>query len=118
MCKAGVLNQEDILTEEEILQGAEQDVLNKSLFIGKTPLWYYILREAQLKGQGNRLGPVGSRIVSETLYGLILESPNSILKAREWRPRFGDRVDEQGQKKFEMVDLLEFADVVNPYPPP
>jgi hypothetical protein len=38
---------------------------------GETPLWYYILREADACAAGNRLGPVGGRIVAEVLVGLI-----------------------------------------------
>ena len=36
-------------------------------FDSATPLWYYILREAEVQQDGNRLGSVGSRIVAETL---------------------------------------------------
>src|SRR5262249_33712061 len=35
------------------------------LFDGRAPLWYYILREAEVLGRGERLGPVGGRIVAE-----------------------------------------------------
>jgi hypothetical protein len=36
-----------------------------------TPLWFYILREAQVRENGKRLGPVGSRIVAEVFIGLL-----------------------------------------------
>ena len=35
----------------------------------KTPLWYYILREADVCEGGHRLGPVGGRIVAEDPHG-------------------------------------------------
>jgi hypothetical protein len=38
---------------------------------GETPLWFYILREADACAGGHRLGPVGGRIVAEVLVGLI-----------------------------------------------
>jgi hypothetical protein len=38
---------------------------------GETPLWYYILREADACTEGHRLGPVGGHIVAEVLVGLI-----------------------------------------------
>jgi hypothetical protein len=38
---------------------------------GETPLWFYILREANACTGGNLLGPVGGRIVAEVLVGLI-----------------------------------------------
>jgi hypothetical protein len=38
---------------------------------GETPLWLYILREAELLHGGDRLGPVGGRIVGEVLVGIV-----------------------------------------------
>src|SRR5271170_3366003 len=37
----------------------------------KTPLWYYILKEAELLENGERLGPLGSRLVAEVIVGGI-----------------------------------------------
>jgi hypothetical protein len=55
---------------------------------GETPLWYYILREADVRHEGNRLGPVGARIVGEVLVGLIELDPNSVLHApTDWHAR-------------------------------
>lgn len=45
--------------------------------LGETPLWYYILREADIYTGGHRLGPVGGRIVTEVLVGLIDADPTS-----------------------------------------
>jgi len=44
---------------------------------GETPLWFYILREADACDGGLRLGPVGGRIVAEVLVGLIDADPTS-----------------------------------------
>jgi heme peroxidase len=53
----------------------------------ETPLWYYILREADVRQAGNRLGPVGSRIVGEVLIGLLDLDPGSVRHAPEsWTP--------------------------------
>jgi len=55
---------------------------------GETPLWYYILREADVCEGGQRLGPVGGRIVSEVLVGLIDNDPASYRKIhQEWKPQ-------------------------------
>jgi hypothetical protein len=54
---------------------------------GETPLWYYILREADACTGGHRLGPVGGRIVTEVLVGLIDEDATSFRNDRGWRPR-------------------------------
>ena len=54
---------------------------------GETPLWYYILREADVCTGGYRLGPVGGRIVTEVLVGLIDMDASSFRRSRpEWRP--------------------------------
>jgi hypothetical protein len=50
-----------------------------------TPLWYYILAEAKALAGGLNLGPVGGRIVTETLIGLLRADPTSYLSAY---PRF------------------------------
>jgi hypothetical protein len=47
--------------------GPIQDAVIGSGFDTATPLWYYILREADVQRNGNRLSSVSSRIVAETL---------------------------------------------------
>jgi len=55
---------------------------------GETPLWYYILREADACTGGHRLGPVGGRIVTEVLVGLVDADATSYRQNnQEWRPR-------------------------------
>jgi hypothetical protein len=43
----------------------------------ETPLWLYILREADILGGGDRLGAVGGRIVGEVLVGILDADPES-----------------------------------------
>jgi hypothetical protein len=54
----------------------------------ETPLWYYVLLEAEVMGGGLRLGPVGSRIVAEVIEGALWSNPDSFLRqyGRYWRP--------------------------------
>lgn len=54
---------------------------------GETPLWYYILREADVWTGGHRLGPVGGLIVTEVLVGLIDADPTSFRHHPEWQPQ-------------------------------
>jgi Animal haem peroxidase len=65
----------------------EQVGLASTGWHGETPLWYYILREADACTGGHRLGPVGGRIVAEVLVGLIDADPTSFLRNHEWGPR-------------------------------
>ena len=79
------------LTEEELQEG-NSDELNQLLassgFLQKTPLWYYVLKEAEVQSGGNSLGEAGSRIVAETLIGQIRNDPTSYLAANlePWVP--------------------------------
>ncbi len=54
-------------------------------FARSTPLWYYVLAEAKVAADGVHLGPVGGRIVAETLIGLLRADPASYLSVD---PRF------------------------------
>ena len=50
---------------------ADEVGLRKTNWKGETPLWYYILREADIAGAGERLGPVGGRIVAEVIVAIL-----------------------------------------------
>ncbi|HEV3478015.1 MAG TPA: heme peroxidase family protein [Gaiellaceae bacterium] len=67
-----------------------------------TPLWFYILREAELN-QG-KLMRVGARIVAETFHRAIEGSTHSIVRDTAFRPSLGPN-----NTTFRMVDLLLFA---------
>ena len=75
---------------------------------GEAPLWYYILKEAELPPyNAERLGPVGGRIVAEVLVGLLQRDPNSYLYLDPaWRPS-PPIAPTAGQ--FTFVDLLKFG---------
>ena len=53
------------ITPDEIASGTDGAVAKLQGLHEKTPLWYYILKEAQVRSGGERLGPVGARIVAE-----------------------------------------------------
>jgi len=83
--------------------------LSKLGWHGETPLWYYILKEAEVRAGGERLGDVGGRIVAEVLLGLIDGDSTSYRWAEtEWRPTLPGT--QEGQ--FTVADLLRFARVV------
>src|ERR1700720_1770973 len=58
----------------------------------KTPLWYYLLSEAEVLGirrfrGGECLGPLGSRIVAEVLLGVMNADPKHYLNVDpNWKP--------------------------------
>ena len=67
-----------------------------------TPLWFYILKEAEHRECGDRLGPVGGRIVAEVLIGLLRADPASYLSLQPgWMPHLP-----ASGECFGLVDLL------------
>jgi hypothetical protein len=87
----------------EPLSDEELGILDISqVFAGNAPLWFYLLREADLRGAG-RLGPVGGRIVTEVLLGLLKGDPFSYVNVEpNWTPTLGDG-------DFTMPDLIRFV---------
>jgi hypothetical protein len=76
-------------------------------FVRSTPLWYYVLKEAEVVEGGLRLGPVGARVVAEVFVGLLESDSDSFLNAADpFVPSFGPTPG-----AFTMVDLLNFAGV-------
>ncbi|MFY0610995.1 MAG: hypothetical protein JXQ99_05670 [Hyphomicrobiaceae bacterium] len=73
------------LTETELKGGlmarspVVSQALNRNSFASRTPLWTYILAEAEIIGQGNRLGPLGSAMIADTMIGILRNDPNSYL---------------------------------------
>jgi Animal haem peroxidase len=79
-------------------------------FVSSTPLFYYILKEAEVMENGNRLGPVGGRIVAEVFLGLLQLDSRSYLRMQpDWVPT----LPAQGgtPESFRMIDFLSFAGV-------
>ena len=94
-----------------VLTPAQLTELKSSGMDRSTPLWYYILKEAEVMEQGLRLGPVGSCIVGEVFIGLLKADPTSYLAARPgWKPELPSKLPGD----FRMTDLLMFAGVVPP----
>jgi len=71
------------------------------------PLWFYVLKEAELLEGGRMLGPVGGRIVAEVLLGLLAHDPLSYLSVEpNWRPVTPMAKDDGS---FDMPQLIRFA---------
>jgi len=79
-------------------------------FDRSTPLFYYILKEAELMQDGERLGDVGGTIVAEVIVGLLQLDPSSFLSAPGWAPEL-PTMSGSVTGDFHMVDFLAFAAV-------
>jgi hypothetical protein len=98
------------LTPAEVAAEPHSALIIANGFDQETPLWFYILKEAQEKHGGLHLGAVGSRLVVETFHGLVEGSIHSILKQQNWQPT----LPAAQQTHFTMNDLLLFVNEVNP----
>ena len=77
----------DPLTPDELRTGPEAAAVEAGGFHLETPLWYYILKEAEVREGSVRLGEVGSFIVAETFVGLMLADDASYLRRQpNWSP--------------------------------
>ncbi|MGD9695344.1 MAG: heme peroxidase family protein [Thermoleophilia bacterium] len=97
------------LTPQRILRGrdgADLGALNQAqrqALTRDTPLWFYVLREAEWNASP-RLTGVGGRLVAETFHRAMEGSEISIVRDPAWRPTLGP-----DPETFRMVDLLLFA---------
>ena len=99
------------LTPDQIASGDDSEILREHGFHERTPLWYYILKEAEVQGDGQQLGEIGSRIVGEVFLGLLEGDPNSFLSKRpDWTPTLPSTTPGD----FRMVDLLRLVNEINP----
>ncbi|GAA2475364.1 peroxidase family protein [Winogradskya humida] len=90
---------------------ALQKVIKDNGFDARTPLWFYVLRESEVKAQGNTLGAVGSRIVAETIIGQVRFDRTSYLNQTSWSPVDGVRFPD-GSPVNSIADFLRFAGVL------
>lgn len=82
-------------------------------FRDRTPLWYYILREAEVQARGTTLGELGSRIVCQTIIGHVRHDPSSYLRQEHgWTPDHGVTLPD-GRPITSIGDMLRFAGVMS-----
>ena len=96
------------LTKAQIRDGnngadlSDMTQAQRQAVLTNTPLWFYILREAELNG--GKMSGVGARIVAETFHRAMEGSDHSIVRDTAFSPSLGP-----SSTKFRMVDLLLFA---------
>ena len=84
---------------------------NGGLLSTKTPLWYYILREAAVLGNGDNLGPLGGKIVADTFIKMLKRDSESYLnKTGGFVPFLPSDV----LGDFTVTDIIKFSGVNRP----
>ncbi|MDW3650178.1 MAG: peroxidase family protein [Bacteroidia bacterium] len=77
----------------------------------ETPLWYYVLQEAEHHHDGTQLGPLGGQIIAEVFLAKLLADPESFLHQNPaWNPE-QEGIIERESSHFELKDLLKFAEM-------
>ena len=113
------------LSAEQLAVGPLGEHVVANGFQEATPLWFYVLAEAEFEtsqmqpedpGHG-RLGSLGSRLVSEVLVGLIKHSPGSVWATPgsdqgRWHPR--DGVQPLGRPIDSLAELMRVALLLEP----
>lgn len=99
------------LKPADIAKGPDGKVAAKHGLHEASPLWYYVLKEAEHHHKGQRLGPMASTIVAETFLGMVHGDQESFLwKHSNWKPELPCK--QEGH--FTMADLIRFVNDVNP----
>ena len=79
---AAAMGQTPLTAAELDLASLGLSPAHRALLEQDTPLWFYVLKEAEVRANGERLGPVGGRIVAEVLVGLLSGDPQSYLNVQ------------------------------------
>ncbi|CAG9172635.1 peroxidase family protein [Cupriavidus pampae] len=91
------------LSKEALESGPTGAVIKKFNLGENTPLWFYILKEAEVSAGGTHLGPIGGTIVAEVMVGLLRSDPESVLNST------ADALPVAG-KDFKIGDLFKFVE--------
>ena len=103
--RVGLPAGQDVAREMGITPLENRDLgLTEAPWKDRAPLWYYVLAEAEQLQDGLRLGPVGGRIVAETILGILDSDKDSYFHERDWQPMPPART------KFGIGDFLAFAE--------
>jgi hypothetical protein len=104
------------MTAAQIQQGLPADEVailnaNGKLLLKRTPLWYYVLREAMVLKNGDQLGPVGARLVAETFVRILKRDASSFVNVSGG---FTPSLPSAIPGSFTFADLVIFAGVTQP----
>lgn len=82
LVKRGIIKPQECLTGTQLTQDTfnhSGSVLHQIGLEGNTPLFYYLLKEAEINGTGLTLGPIGSYIVAEVILGALRADADSYI---------------------------------------
>lgn len=114
LVRRGVIKSEDRLSTAQVTQDTcnhSGSVLRDVGLEENTPLFYYLLKEAELIAHGLTLGPVGSYIVAAVIEGALEADPDSYVSVigHDWKLplwRFPSGSDEQVSSMIRLIRLV------------
>ncbi len=109
-----VIRSRDCLTTDQLTaDGCDKSgsMLRKVGLEKDTPLFYYLLKEAELLAGGKTLGPIGSFIVARVVQGALEGDPDGYVSGpgRNWALptwRFPDGTDKQANSLIAIIRLI------------
>ncbi len=109
-----VIKSEDRLTTAQLTRDTCNQagtVLKKVGLSQNTPLFFYLLKEAELVSGGLTLGPIGSYVVAAVIEGALKSDPNSYVSVMGagWKPplwRFPNGSHEQVTSMIRIIRLV------------
>lgn len=104
------------LTTTELTQGlppSEVSFLNAfgGVLLTQTPLWYYILREASVKQNGDQLGDLGAKIVADTFIRILKRDGDSYLNTSTPFTPILPTLPTTSVGDFTVADIIAFSGV-------
>jgi hypothetical protein len=114
LVRRGVIKPEDRLTKAQLTQNTCNNsgrILRNVGLEENTPLFYYLLKEAEVIARGLTLGPIGSYIVATVIESALEADPNSYVSVvgHDWKLplwRFRNGSDEQVISMIRLIRLL------------
>ena len=114
LVRRGVIKSEDRLSTAQVTQDTcnhSGSVLRNVGLEKNTPLFYYLLKEAELIARGLTLGPVGSYIVAAVIEGALEADPDSYVSVigHDWKLplwRFPSGSDDQVSSMIRLIRLV------------
>ncbi len=91
------------------VSGKINEIFGKQFDYRKVPLWMFLLLEAEIVGKGEKLGPLGSRIIAEQIMWTLLDDPASILNKPE---NFPDNILAGNMQSATLYELLTLGETL------
>ena len=97
-------------TLRKMISESDNGSYDRDEVAAKTPAWLYFLCESEALESGKAIGPTASRIIAETIIGLLRQDPGSVLTAgKDWTPQRSPLRTPAGKKVDGISDMIAFA---------